>query len=552
MSDDLALCVLKSRGLGESDATDFIDPDFGHSLHDPFLLPDMGKAVERLGLAIKKNQSIVIYGDYDIDGLTASSLLLDGLKSFGANVSVYIPDRFEEGYGINSQALEKIKSKGADLVITVDCGITSEREIAQASLDGLDIIVTDHHNPPEKLPARAVALVNPKLPSSKYPFNELAGVGVAYKLILALQSVLPNGLEKGQEKWLLDLVALGTVCDVVPLIDENRTLVLFGLKVLAKSRRTGLRALAEMTGVDLARIKSGDIGFRLGPRLNAAGRLTHANKALQLLITNQASEAKELALELEQLNVIRQQNTAKIYQEASQLAKKYSKDTVLVLADESWSHGVAGIAASRIAEKFAKPTIILQKQAETAKGSARSVGSFDIIKAISSSSKLLEKFGGHQFAAGLTIKLENLDEFKTQINQYAKKVIHDSDLITTIEIDLLLDGDRLSIESAQQLRRLEPYGNKNREPIVESQLTLKSFKLIGVDLKHVKLEFVSPGGSQLSGIAFSAADKWSWLKADCLVKALYHLNVNQWRNIASVQLEVIDMVESADSSNART
>lgn len=539
--------MLESRGFAPEDRAAFLGPDFDLSLHDPFMLSDMDKAVKRIMSAIGNNQSIIIYGDYDIDGLTASSLLLDGLTSLGANASVYIPDRFEEGYGLNGEALRKIKSDGADLVITVDCGITSAEDIAAIKGDGLDVIVTDHHNPPSELPVEAVAIVNPKLPSSKYPFEELAGVGVAYKLIVALQSQMPDRLAKGQEKWLLDLVALGTVCDVVPLTGENRTLVLFGLKVLAKSRRVGIRALAEASGSNLSMIGSSDLGFRLGPRLNAAGRLVHANMALELLTTEDITKAQELAAKLNHLNSQRQEQTAKIVREASDIAKNYSSDKVLVLADSDWSHGVVGIAASRVAESFGKPTIILQIQGQTAKGSARSVGDFSIIEAISSAGSLLKKFGGHHFAAGLTIQIDNLDEFRTQINQYATSTLKDTNLAPSIDIDLLLEGDLLTLEAAGELEKLEPYGNQNREPVISSVLELVTYKPIGIDLKHLKLQFTNPAGNLLSGIAFSAADKWDWLKSNQVVEVLYRLNINQWRGGRELQLEVIDMVEAASS-----
>lgn len=540
---------MKSRGFAATDMAGFLEPDFELSLYDPFRLPDMKKAVKRIEQAIKTQQTIVIYGDYDIDGLTASSLLLDGLKSFGATASVYIPDRFEEGYGLNRDALMHLRADGADLVVTVDCGITSADDIAAAHADGLDIIVTDHHNPPEHLPTEAIALINPKLPNSTYPFVELAGVGVAFKLICALQAHLPGRLAKGQEKWLLDLVALGTVCDVVPLVGENRTLVLFGLRVLAKSRRVGIRALAEASGSNLGLINSSDLGFRLGPRLNAAGRLTHANMALELLTTSDAPRARALTAELNLLNSQRQEQTAKIVQEASEQAKQYSNDMILVLADKDWSHGVVGIAASRVAETFGKPAIILQIQGETAKGSARSVGSFNIIEAISSAANLLEKFGGHHFAAGLTIKTTHINEFRLQVNQYAQKIIKPADLTQTIDIDLLLDGDEgLTLEAASNLQRLQPYGNENREPVIASQLKLRSYKPIGSDLKHLKLQFASSQGRLVDGIAFSAAQKWDWLKPGQPVEVLYRLNINQWRGQTDLQLEVIDMVEAASSS----
>ncbi len=537
----LAEAVLSSRGYESEAQASFLEPNFEDSQHDCWLLPDMKKAIDRLVRAAKRSEKVVIYGDYDIDGLTASTLLLDGLTSFGIEAQIYIPDRFEEGYGLNLAALKKIKQAGADLVITVDCGITAVGEISQARGFGLDIIITDHHNPPDELPTDAIALVNPKLPGSKYPFAELAGVGVAYKLILALQSRLPNRLAPGQEKWLLDLVALGTVCDVVPLIDENRTLVLFGLKVLTKSRRVGIRALAKASGVEIGQIKSDDLGFRIGPRLNAAGRLTHANQSLSLLTATDMSQATEITCQLDRLNTARQNDTANIVETATQMAEEFSQGQILVLASPDWSHGVVGIAAARIAETYAKPTILLQIQDGVAKGSARSVGQFSIIEAISDSAELLEKFGGHHFAAGMTIRSNKIDQFRNKINQYARNHLDPIDRIRRLEIDLILQSEILSLVAARDLTRLAPFGNQNREPLLLSQLTLTAIRPIGKDLKHLKLTFVTTGGKNLEAVAFSSADKWPWVKIGSQVEVLYRLNINQWREVERLQLEIVDM-----------
>ncbi len=540
---ELVSSVLTSRGMRDDEMASFLAPDFELGLHDPFALPDMDKAVDRLAEAIKKREKIAIYGDYDIDGLTACSLLLDGLRQFGAEASVYIPDRFEEGYGLNSEALRRLAASGVSLVVTVDCGVTAAEPILDAQKAGLDVIVTDHHNPPADLPTAACALINPKLPESIYPNKELAGVGVAYKLIIAMQKKLPNLMPAGQEKWLLDLVALGTVCDVVPLVGENRTLVLFGLKVLARSKRIGIQALAEASGVNLKTIKSADLGFRLGPRLNAAGRLVHANLALELLTSTDVTKARSNAQKLNQLNAKRQEQTTKVVTEAAAAAEEQADDMILVLADDDWSHGIVGIAAARIAEKYNKPTILLQTQGDLAKGSCRSAGNFSIIDGLTDCSDLLEKFGGHSYAAGLTIKTDNIDTLRSQLNQYAEKLISKIDLARKIEVDLLLPADLLCLEAAIELARLEPHGNQNRQPILASQLVVKEIRPVGSSGEHLKLIFAGNNG-QIDGIAFSSADRWSWLEPDKSVEVLYRLGINEWRDTRRPQLEVIDIREA--------
>lgn len=538
---ELTTAALISRGIGKEQHASFLHPDFTSGLHDPFLLPDMDKAVERIIQAIKTHEKIIIYGDYDIDGLSACALMLDTLTQFGAEVSVYIPDRFEEGYGLNSQALQGLADDKVGLVITVDCGITAVEPIRVAKEAGLDVIVTDHHSPSMDLPTEATALINPRLPTSKYPYADLAGVGVAFKLATALQERLPGIMPQGQEKWLLDLVALGTVCDVAPLTGENRTLVLFGLKVLARTRRLGIRALAYVCGIDLASVRSADLGFRLGPRLNAAGRLSHASLALDLLTTTDSASAKRLAGELNTLNSQRQGQTATVVAQAAAMAEKYTNDRILVLADPSWSHGIVGIAAARLAEQFGKPVILLQPDGEFAKGSARSAGDFSIIDAISSVADKLEKFGGHRYAAGLTIKTSLIDDFRIAINSYAADSLDSIGQKKQIEIDLLLADTLLSIEAAQELLLLEPHGSVSPQPIISSQLTLQNVRPVGSQAKHLKISFSTQNGQMIDGIAFSAADRWPWLENGKSVEVAYQLTVNQWRDTKSPQLEIIDI-----------
>jgi single-stranded-DNA-specific exonuclease len=355
--------ILKARGLLTQEQRDaFLNPSYD-ARHDPFLLPDMRSAVDRLKAARAGHEHITIYGDYDIDGLTATTVLLDAFESFGfEHVDAFIPNRFVEGYGLTVDAVERIAATGAQLIVTVDCGSLSFEPIARANELGVDVIVTDHHNVADEQPP-AVAVINPKRPDHSYPFIDLAGVGVAFKLVQALQTEL-DGLEAGQEKWLLDLVALGTVCDVVTLVDENRANVFWGLKVLARTRRPGLKALMAVARVEPHKLNSRSLGFALGPRMNAAGRLETAQIALDMLTAKDSMQAFEKAQELDALNVARRAEQDQIYKEAIEQAKDYLRDDVLVVSSPNWNHGIVGIVAAKLLEKFKKPAFVLQEMGD--------------------------------------------------------------------------------------------------------------------------------------------------------------------------------------------
>ncbi|MBA3678842.1 single-stranded-DNA-specific exonuclease RecJ [Candidatus Saccharibacteria bacterium] len=539
---DLAMVVLKNRGFDEEQIEHFLHPSYLTDLADPFLLPDMKAAVERILTAIELQQKIVIYGDYDIDGITASSLLYDFFQSAGAqSIEVYIPDRFEEGYGLNSAAIKDLKKSATDLVITVDCGVTAVVQAKLAKTIGLDLIITDHHEPLDDIPIGQIALVNPKLSTSKYPFRELAGVGVAFSLVRALLIQKPTLLKAGQEKWLLDLVALGTVCDVVPLVGENRALASFGLQVMRKTRRAGLKALAEVSATEISQVNESDLGFRFGPRLNAAGRLEHAKTALDLLLSTDLTQAHELAQKLSELNTERQSQTQEIFNQADMQAKKCGQDLVLVLADKSWSHGIVGIVASKIAEKWHKPTILLQILGDTCKGSARSYGDFSIIDGLNACSDTLIQFGGHSFAAGMKLKTENVELFSHTLNQYALKAINIESMLQRIEVDAVLHSEQLKLESVAVLGPLQPYGNENVQPVFSSTLELVEYRLIGQHLNHVKFRFITDKKNYIDGIAFSSAHKWSDLKTEQMYDIAYKLQENIWQDVARLQLEVIDI-----------
>jgi single-stranded-DNA-specific exonuclease len=408
--------ILAARGFSEESRELFLSPSY-ESKHDPFLLPDMQAAVDRLVLARKRQERVTIYGDYDIDGLTATTVLIEALEAFGFKyVDAFIPNRFVEGYGLTVDAVEKIIENGAQLIVTVDCGSLSEKEIVRANELNVDVIVTDHHNVAPVQPP-AVAVINPKRPDHEYPFIDLAGVGVAFKLVQALQTRL-DGLPIGQEKWLLDLVALGTVCDVVTLVDENRANVYWGLKVLAITRRPGLKALMAVSSVEPDKLNARSLGFGLGPRMNAAGRLETATHALEMLRANDPEIALEKAQQLDALNVARRADQDKIFKAALIQAELYKDDPVLVVSHADWNHGIIGIVAAKLLEKYKKPTYVLQEMGSESKGSARSYGDFSAADAIRAADDIITKGGGHKLAAGVTMPTENISAFRQRVNEF--------------------------------------------------------------------------------------------------------------------------------------
>ena len=477
--------ILAARGLKGSRREKFLHPDY-EAGHDPFLLPDMRAAVDRLVQARENQERITIYGDYDIDGLTATTVLLDSFAKFGFRfVETFIPNRFKEGYGLTVDAVERVAATGAQLIVTVDCGSLSEGPIRRANELGMDVIVTDHHNVAKVQPP-AVAVINPKrllqdyphdyeelqLKSSSrkkiYPFLDLPGVGVAFKLVQALQTRL-EGLPAGQEKWLLDLVAFGTVCDVVTLVDENRTHVYWGLQVMAKTRRAGIRALMAVSGVTSEQLNARTLGFALGPRMNAAGRLETAKYAQDMLCATDKATALELAQQLDEMNAARRTEQNKIYQAAMEQAQKFVDDDVLVLSDAEWNHGIIGIVAAKILEKHQKPAYVLQELGEQSKGSARSYGDFSAADAIRASDDLITVGGGHKLAAGVTLPTENIAAFRQRVNEYFRSLDlpPQPPLLLPKEDVEIADFSEVNEALLEEMSTMEPFGSGNPELILK-------------------------------------------------------------------------------------
>lgn len=528
--------ILLSRGIEEKSQSNFFLPDYTKQ-HDPFLLPDMGLAVERLILALNEQQKIVIYGDYDIDGLTATALLLDAFKSFGFKyVSSVIPSRFTDGYGLTSGAIKKISEQKTNLIVTVDCGSLSEKEIIQANGFGVDVIVTDHHNAAESQPP-AIAVINPKRKDSEYPFRDLAGVGVAFKLVQALQDRI-GGLKKGHEKWLLDLVALGTVCDIVPLINENRTYVYWGMKVLSKQRRPGLKALMSIADVDSSKINSRTLGFVLGPRMNAAGRLENAQYALDMLTTNDSMVALDEAEHLDVMNVERRKEQGKITKEAIIQAEQLKSDSVLVLNNPNWSNGIIGIVASKILEKYHKPVFVLQELGDESKGSARSFGDYSVADAVHYCEDIITSGGGHKLAAGVTLPTKNIADFRKKVNEYYKVLRLNSaqqKQLLLPKADTTAELSEINEELADLINQLEPFGSGNPQPILQTDnLTVKNVRRMGTDSQHVKLDLLDTTGKMMQFIAFNAQESF-FVKEEEVINVWYTLDINEWQGRRSVE-----------------
>lgn len=532
-----------------------MSPDY-EKKHDPFLLPDMQQAVDRLVRAHDADERIVIYGDYDIDGLTATTTLLDGFESFGfRDVDAFIPNRFVEGYGLTVDAVEKIAAMGAQVIVTVDCGSLSEKEIIRANELGIDVIVTDHHNVAPVQPP-AVAVINPKrllmdFPDEYenyilkadspergkiYPFLDLPGVGVAFKLIQALQTRL-DGLAPGQEKWLLDLVALGTVCDVVTLVDENRTHVYWGLKVLARTRRPGLKALMAVAGVEPEKVNARHLGFGLGPRMNAAGRLETAQYALDMLRAREGMLALKKARQLDTLNIARRSDQDKIFKAAIEQAQEYLSDPVLVVSHADWNHGIIGIVAAKLLEKYKKPTYVLQEMGEESKGSARSYGDFSAADAIRAADDIITKGGGHKLAAGVTLPTKNIPLFRQRVNEFyrTKNLFNQEALLLPREdVAVTLFAD-VHEGLLAELARLEPFGNGNPEPVLKAQgVLVMNVRRMGADAQHVKLELRDEVGNALQFLAFNAPEHF-FVEPGEYVTVWFQPTLNEWQGRRSVE-----------------
>ncbi|MBQ2897809.1 MAG: single-stranded-DNA-specific exonuclease RecJ [Clostridia bacterium] len=533
----LIAAILCVRGFTFSEAEDYINTD-AQRLLDPFLLKDMEKAVKRINTAISDNEKIAVYGDYDVDGVTATTLMLSCLKELGADASFYIPSRDKEGYGINKESVEMIASHGVSLIITVDCGITAIDECEYAKSLGVDLIITDHHECTDKVPD-AVATINAKQHDCKYPFKDLAGVGVAFKLAQALLG------EKYSNEEILDkysqFVTIGSIADIVPVLGENRIICKHGLKKLSETKTPGINALFNVSGVEKSEIDSFKIGFAIAPRINAAGRIGGADKAVELFLTKDINVADKIAKELDDSNTIRQKIEAEIFKEAEdQLLSKFSDNKIAVLSDTKWHHGVVGIVSSRLAKKYMRPCILISEGPDgNYKGSGRSIEGFSLYSALDASKDTLISFGGHELAAGIVIARDKIDDFRNKINKYAENNFNEELTCRKFVADLELRERHLNIDVAKELSVLQPFGTNNNQPVfyIEKLLVLKVNR-IGSAKQHLRLT-LKKGNVIIDAIAFGFGEYN--VSFNDTINVMCNLDINTFRNIKTVQLKILDI-----------
>ncbi|MBM7648994.1 single-stranded-DNA-specific exonuclease [Bacillus ectoiniformans] len=529
--------LLINRGLNDAESARSFLMEKGEEFHDPYLMLGMDQAVSRIHEAIKNEEAILVFGDYDGDGVTSTSVMLTVLKDLGANAEFYIPNRFTEGYGPNEQAFRWAKDTGFSLIITVDTGISAVNEAALAKELGMDLIITDHHEPGPELP-EALAIIHPKHPDGHYPFHYLAGVGVAFKVAHALYGHVPEHL--------LDLAAIGTIADLVPLKGENRSLAKAGLQKLKQTSRPGINALCKLTSTDKAAINEETIGFMIAPRLNAAGRLADADPAVELLMTDDAETAAELAKEIDSLNKERQTIVNDITLEAMEMVENEFPPEdypVIVIGKEGWNAGVIGIVASRLVDKYYRPAIVLSFDPETgkAKGSARSIKGFDLFKNLSTCRDILPHFGGHPMAAGMTLEIANVDLLRERLTQLAGEQLTEDDFIPITELDAAIPVEDVTLQAIEQLQKLSPYGMGNPKPrVMIEEANLSVMKKIGSDQTHLKL-MLEQQGATLDGIGFGMGTLADHIAPFSKVSVIGELAINEWNNISKPQIFLKDV-----------
>ncbi|GAB4117819.1 MAG: single-stranded-DNA-specific exonuclease RecJ [Roseiflexaceae bacterium] len=523
----------------------FLSNDYRRGLHDPFLLSGMDVATKRVAEAIQNQEPIAVYGDFDTDGVTAVTLLTQAIGAMGGDIRPYIPHRLREGYGLNTEAIDQLVNEGTRLLLTVDCGISNVREVAYARAKGLDVIVTDHHTPPEQLPD-AMALINPKLPHCTYPYKGLVGVGIAYKLVQALVRLGLKMPLRGRD--LLDVVALGTVADMGPLDGENRILVKVGLEALNTSQRPGIQALITAAGLVQGRITASDIGFGLGPRLNASGRLDHAVTSYKLLLAENAGSAKILAQELNATNIERQKLTKEVQALALAQAQTQGKDAnrIVVIAGEEFPSGVVGLVAARLVEEFARPVVLIEQGAEISRGSARSIPGFNIVEALHACKDLFSRYGGHASAAGFSIETRRIGELEQALLRYAATRLPDQpDPVLAIDTEAELSS--LNWELLAQLSTLEPFGQANPQPVLISRkVRVLHADTRGAEKQHLRLRLDDGrGGSPFEAIAFRLGHLAGYFERHPWLDIAYHLEVNEWNGQRTLQLNIKDLRRAA-------
>lgn len=536
---ELLAKILVNRGItGEEEIEIFLNPK-RNNFHNPFLLNDMEKAVDRIIKAIETKEKTIIYGDYDVDGITSITVLKKFLNERGLQVDYYIPNRLDEGYGLNDEAIKKIAEQGYTLMITVDCGISGIEEVKKATSYGIETIITDHHEQLETLP-EAYAIVNPKRKDNTYPFRGLAGVGVVFKVIQAISQKL-NLDEKEYLKY-LDIVCIGTISDIVPLVDENRVIAKLGLMLVKCTKNIGLRELIKETGYK--NVDSFMVSFGIAPRINACGRMGKQEEALELFLTDDYEKACIITKNLNQYNLQRQEIEKNIFDQAIEELQKENIDNLnsIVLAGENWHHGVIGIVASRITEKYFKPTILIGIENEIGKGSGRSVPGFDLHDALAQSAEYLEKYGGHEMAVGLSLNKDKIKDFKIHFEQIAKDKNVKS-IVPVIKIDCEIGKKELNKQTVEQIKLLEPFGEKNKPPLI----SYKNLKIVSIrtlsEGKHLKL-MLKDGNDTVNAIGFNLGELINDYLIGDKVDVVGTLEINNYNCEEQIQINIKDMMKS--------
>lgn len=540
--DKIILYLLVQRGIKTLDeAKLFFRPSLEH-LHDPFLMKDMDKAVARIEEAIENEENILVYGDYDVDGTTSVALVSEYLKSYYPNVFTYIPDRYDEGYGISFQGIDFAHDNDFTLIIALDCGIKAIDKVAYASEKGIDFVICDHHLPGDKIP-KAIAVLDPKQKDCEYPYKELCGCGVGFKLIQALAGRRGLGIE--DLILYLDLVATAIAADIVPITEENRILMYYGLKVINENPRIGIRVL-----LDIAKRKDltvTDVVFGIAPRINAAGRMKHGQHAVNLLTETDLEKAQQFALEIEQFNNDRRDADKQITKEAlAQIIENKEEDRkTTVVYHQDWHKGVIGIVASRLTETYYRPTLVFTKSGNRLAASARSVSGFDVYNALESCSEHIEQFGGHKYAAGLTLLEENYNNFKNAFEKIVSETIPARLLTPEIEIDVEIDLNQITGKFYRILKQFAPFGPGNKAPVFMTQNLHDTgyARCVGSDETHLKLAVQQGNSFQFSGIGFGLGDKIGLIKEKKPFKAVYCIEENNWQGNVSLQLRFKDIKE---------
>jgi len=543
VSESLANLMVQRNITSPAEANSFFNPSL-EDLHDPFLMKDMNRAVDRLSGAIEKGENIMVYGDYDVDGTTAVALVYSFLKKHGANVEYYIPDRYKEGYGVSFQGIDFASNNNCKVLISLDCGIKAVGKIQYAKSKGLDVIICDHHYPGDEIP-KALAVLDPKQPGCNYPYKELSGCGVGFKLIHAYSKI--HNIPFSEITNYLDLVAVSIASDIVPITGENRVLAHIGLKQLNDAPRTGLKEIIREADISHT-LTIEDVVFKIGPRINAAGRMETGSKAVELLVSDDPRLAASISKEINCYNIERRSIDRSITTEAMRMISddqrlRNSKTTVLF--NPQWKKGVIGIVASRLIETYYRPTVILTESNGFATGSARSVQGYDLYQAIEACSDLLESFGGHMYAAGLTLKKENIEPFTERFEQYVNSTITEDQLSPSIFIDAELSFTEINEEFYQVLSQFQPYGPENMSPIFVSYNVFEtgSGRMVGSSGEHLKLDLFQDSGSfrSVPAIAFGQANHFEYIKQGKPFDVCYSVEMNEFRGNRNLQLNIRDI-----------